>query len=283
MTAVHFHKYSALGNDILVLDPLCMPLVLTSQAVKRVCDRHNGIGADGICYGPLPGRTPLAMRYYNPDGSLAETSGNGLRVFARFLRDQKYAAGDSFTIATGGRTCQVDMLDPLGERVRIDMGRASFHSGQFPAPAAGDGMDIALRINGEALRATCVSMGNPHCVLVVDKLDRQQVKRLGPAIETHSAFPQRSNVQWLSVLGRQRIAIEIWERGAGYTLSSGSSACAAACVAILKGYCASPVTVEMPGGEAEVEADENWNVWLTGSVEAVFSGSFAPSFLESLS
>ena len=281
MAFCHFHKYSALGNDMLVLDPRTLPFTMTAERARRICQRHYGIGADGICYGPLPDEPPFAMRFYNPDGSLAETSGNGLRVFARYLRDQAYASGHSLEIMIGGRACQVDFIDGHGEGIRIDMGRASFQSRQFPSVKRGG--QITLQVGGQLIQATCVSLGNPHCVIGVDKLDRDQVKALGPAIEARSAFPERVNAQWMRVLDRRRIAIEIWERGAGYTLSSGSSACAAACAAIMRGHCDSPVTVEMAGGRALVEVDQHWRARLTGTVAPIYSGRFSLEFAALLS
>lgn len=272
-----------MGNDILVIDPRDVGVNLTASNVRRICDRHFGIGADGICYGPLPSRRPFEMQYYNPDGSQAEKSGNGLRVFARYLRDSGYVDGPEFDVSIGGHVCRAEFIDNQNSRIRIDMGSASFQTRVIPAAYDSAKMiDQPLQVDGSQHQVTCVNIGNPHCVLFIKEIDVNEVIRLGARFECHTVFPKRINVQWVVVKGKHRIGIEIWERGAGYTLSSGSSAAATACAAIVNGFCRSPVEVEMAGGVATVEVDRDWYVRLTGEVQAIASGSFAQEFITRL-
>ena len=280
---VQFHKYCALGNDMLLIDPGSWDLALTPGNVQRICDRHFGVGADGICHGPLSESAPYAMRYFNPDGSEAERSGNGLRTFARYLRDCGYVEVDAFEIAMDDKVFPVEFLDRQDGRIRIGMGRARFFSYEIPATGQQrELIDEEITIDKSTIRITCVNVGNPHCVILVDEIELPLVMSMSKRIENHVLFPPRINVQWFKVLSHGEIAIEIWERGAGYTLSSGSSACAAACAAIARGLCRSPVTVRMKGGSAVVVVDKAWNIKLTGRVRAIASGSFSSEFLAEL-
>jgi diaminopimelate epimerase len=255
-----FHKYQALGNDMIVIDPASFPAPLTPETIQLLCDRHFGIGGDGICYGPLPEQRPaLAMRFFNPDGSESEKSGNGLRIFARYLWDAGYVNGRSFTIYINHQAIPVSLLDGEGRQLRLGMGRLTFLWEDEPLPVA-----------DETMRATAVSIGNPHCVIFSDDLSR--IHQIGPQIETAPRFPQRTNVQLVHVIDVHTIRIAIWERGAGYTLASGTSASAAAGTAVRLGHCSSPVEVQMDGGSAQVEIGENWDVMLVGEVTAVYEG-----------
>ncbi|MBP6471067.1 MAG: diaminopimelate epimerase [Chloroflexi bacterium] len=268
--AALFWKYQALGNDMLVIDPAVFPLTLTPARARLLCHRHFGLGADGICYGPLPGEPgPNTMRFLNPDGSEAEKSGNGLRIFARYLWDVGLAHGRSYTITIHGQTIQADVLDDEARTIALAMGQLTF-----------SWVEEEVAVDGAVVRLTAVSIGNPHCVLFTD--DLTAVHTIGPKLETSPLFPNRTNVQLVHVVDAHSMEIAIWERGAGYTLASGTSASAAAGTAVRTGRCQSPVTVRMAGGEATVTVDENWQVVLTGGVTAVAQGTIAPDLLREL-
>jgi diaminopimelate epimerase len=280
MMKPHFHKYTAMGNDMLIIDPHDVAFQLTEDTIRKICDRNFGIGSDGICYGPLTDVQPYAMRFYNPDGSEAEKSGNGLRIFARYLCDAGYVEDTTFSIEIMGQVSQVSVLDEQKASFKIEMGQATFASDQIPM--VGDVRVVVaepLTVNGDTVHVTCVNVGNPHCVIFTDALSVTDVKRLGAQLERHAAFPERTNVQWVQVIDKHTICIEIWERGAGYTLASGTSSCATACASIINGYCESPITVQMAGGQAVVDVQDDWQIELTGTVQSVASGVFSPSFL----
>lgn len=263
-----FGKYQALGNDMVVIDPATCSIPMTPQNIRQICDRHFGVGADGICYGPLPDAPlPNTMRFFNPDGSEAEKSGNGLRVFARYLWDVGIVTASPFTISINGESLAVRVLDETAQQMAIEMGRLTFTAVNHP-----------MTFNEQNLPVTAVSIGNPHCVIVTEQLE--QIHTLGPLIETAPQFPNRTNVQLSKIIDRHTIQIEIWERGAGYTLASGSSSSAAAGSAVRLGHCASPVTVHMPGGTAQVFINEDWQVELVGEVTAVYQATFAPDIVE---
>lgn len=265
-----FYKYQALGNDMITIDPADFDLPLTPTRIRLICDRHMGIGADGICYGPLPEtKQPLTMRFFNPDGSEAEKSGNGLRIFARYVRDRGYDARSQFTIAIGDEVIPVTILDEAAQELAIGMGHLTFES-----------VEEEMHFGGWVGRATAVSIGNPHCIIFTDNLSA--IHTLGPVIENAPQFPNRTNVQLARIVDEHTIEIEIWERGAGYTLASGSSSSAVAGASIKTGRCRTPVTIRMPGGEVIVDVKEAWQVVLTGRVTAVAQGTFAPDFIEQL-
>jgi diaminopimelate epimerase len=272
MTAVHYVKSHGLGNDYIVIDPAKVPFRLTRETVQLICDRHLGIGSDGILEVVDSSGADFGVRIFNPDGSDAEKSGNGIRIFAKYLREHGYTSKDQFTIDTaGGRiTVQLALHDGLVTEVTADMGTVTFDTLEF------------LQLNGRRYPVTSVSIGNPHCVLIVDDLAKIDARGLGPLIESHPAFPDRTNVQFAEILSRTHIAMEIWERGAGYTLASGTSSCAVAAAAHRKGLVDRQVSVSMPGGELEVTIGENYAVRLRGPVEEVTTGDFSCDLLRRL-
>ena len=279
----HFFKYHALGNDMVVIDPARFDPPLTATAVQCICHRHFGLGADGVCFGPLPKEGhPLAMRFFNPDGTEAEKSGNGLRIFARYLWDAGYVTRRAFAVSIRGETIPTEILDAAATTLAMQVGRLDFASQRIPVTGPPrEVLDEPAQFGDTTLTITAVSVGNPHCVIFVD--DQSDLAALahhfGPTIETAGMFPQRTNVQFVRVVDAHTIEIEIWERGAGYTLASGTSASATAGAAIKTGRCRSPVTVRMAGGIATVAVDAAWQVTLTGSVAAVGAGQFAAEFV----
>jgi diaminopimelate epimerase len=259
---VRLAKYQALGNDYLVVEP-ADAAALEPALVRRLCDRHFGVGADGVLApaAAMPG-ADFALAIWNPDGSEAEKSGNGLRIFARWLFDRGEVAGAPFTVATRGGVVRCQVKD-RGARISVEMGRAVF-----------EGAEETLQLEGGPLRVIVLSLGNPHCVVLLEEISPGLARRLGPQLETHPRFPERTNVQLANVLARDRLRLEIWERGAGYTLASGSSACAAAAAAVRAGLCDEAVTVQMPGGVLSVRVAEAFDLTQEGPAERVFSGEW---------
>ncbi len=282
---VSFAKGHGLGNDYLVLREDELPAPLSETAIVRVCDRNWGVGSDGILLLTPSSRADFAVRIFNPDGSEAEKSGNGLRIFSKYLWDHGLAKTPTFTVETKGGIveCQCHVKGGHVRFVTVEMGRATFRRPEIPmtGPDA-DAVDVDLPMpDGRALRVTAVSVGNPHCVMFVDRLDVDECRRTGPVIERHAAFPHRINVQFVRVQSRSAIDILIWERGAGYTLASGSSSCAAASAAVRCGHCDhGRVTVTMPGGELRVHVRPDWSLKLEGAVEEVCRGTLSPEFEE---
>jgi diaminopimelate epimerase len=266
---------------MIVIDPARFDFPLTPPIIRLLCHRHFGVGADGICYGPLPGGThPRHMRFFNPDGGESGKSGNGLRIFARYLWDQGYVQATNFDIWLGGSPVQTQVKDAAATTFSIGMGQLLFHSRDIPVNGPSrEVVNETMSMAGQIYQVTAVTIGNPHCVIFAPEVSAAATRAAGPAIELDAHFPQRTNVQFVRVVDRHTLQIEIWERGAGYTLASGTSSCAAAGAAVKTGQCDSPVEVQMAGGTAYVEIDNEWRVILTGQVEAVASGSFAPNLV----
>ncbi len=276
---IKFHKYQAIGNDYLVVEGSAEQF--SSSLIRRICDRRLGLGSDGILLGgkSLSGGA-FTLRIFNPDGSEAEKSGNGLRIFARYLWDTGLVGVEFFSIATKGGVVRCQVRDN-GKLVFVEMGKASFRSEAIPM--AGPPREVVaerLDIGGEALRVTGVSVGNPHCVVKVDDPTPDLACRLGPLIENHATFPNRINVQFLKVLGPQRIRIEIWERGAGYTLASGSSSCAAAAASVRLGLCNGEISVDMPGGSLNIGVAADFSLTMLGPAKKVATGEISNELFE---
>lgn len=267
-----FYKYHALGNDYVVLDP-------NRTKFKLICHRHFGIGSDGILYGPIKTNGQVGLKIFNPDGSEAEKSGNGIRIFARYLWDTGYQKDKRFQLQTKGGLVSVAILDDRGEMIKVAMGTVTFASRLIPVNGPPrQVVNEMINVNGEEYRVTCLSIGNPHCVIPMVEISKDSALRLGPAIENHQLFPNRINMQLLKVIDRNNIQIEIWERGAGYTLASGSSSCAAASAAFKLGLVDNRIKVLMPGGVIEIEIKEDGHVLMTGPVNSVAKGKFSEEF-----
>ncbi|MGF1531144.1 MAG: diaminopimelate epimerase [Puniceicoccaceae bacterium] len=273
---MQFFKYHALGNDYLVLKPRedFLPL---PETIRKICHRHFGLGSDGILYGPLPAqKAPFALRIFNPDGSEAEKSGNGLRIFARYLFDQKKVGHQPFEVETIGGTVRCAVL-PDASTIQVEMGMVSFDARDIPLPTlSGEVLNQTLTLDEDPIVFNAATIGNPHCVVHRDVVTAEETRRLGPRLETHPVFPNRTNVQFLQVIDRRTIKIEIWERGAGYTLASGSSSSAAAAVAHRLGLCDAQITVVMPGGEIGIEIGPRFQITMTGPATPVGTYTAAP-------
>ena len=278
---IPFRKYHALGNDYLVLDPAQVPAPPSAAQIRLVCRRHQGIGADGVLWGPLPSqRATFALRIYNPDGSEAEKSGNGLRIFSRYLWDTRRVDERPFDVETLGGVVRA-VVQENGRRVQVEMGRASFWSQDIPV--AGEPREVLQEeiVAGERSFCFCAAtIGNPHCVILVEDPTPALACQFGPLLEVHPWFPNRSNVQFVRVLDRSNVRLEIWERGAGYTLASGSSSCAAAAVAHRLGLCDARLVVHMPGGTLDIAIDEGGQIVMAGPVTRVGAGTACDEIFE---
>lgn len=286
-----FFKYHALGNDYIVIDPANLPAPLTTAQVKTLCHRNFGVGSDGILLGPLPASNArCALKIYNPDGSMAEKSGNGLRIFSRYLWDMKFVGNEEFAIQTDGGLVRSTVLEG-GKMVRVEMGWVSFASDKIPVTGpVREVINEKISAGGRAFTFCAATIGNPHCVIVgeattetargerraLPEVSEAMAREFGPALEMHPNFPRRTNVQFLKVLDRQNIQIEIWERGAGYTLASGSSSSAAAAVAHKLGLVNRNISVHCPGGIIKIEIRDGFDILMTGSVTKVSEGIISP-------
>jgi diaminopimelate epimerase len=273
---MQFSKYHGLGNDYIVMNPASIGRELTHEEVCLVCHRNYGPGSDGILWGPLPSTSSdFGLKIFNPDGSEAEKSGNGLRIFTRYLFDQGLIEYEPFTVQTLGGNVRCCVKRETG-LIEVDMGQVSFDAKRIPVSGYdGEVLNQTLMLEGNQYRFCAATIGNPHCVLPLDDVTEELARRLGPLIENDARFPNRTNVQFLKVLGRNDIQIEIWERGAGYTLASGSSSSAAAAVAHRLGHCDREITVHMPGGELHISMGASFEITMTGPVLKVCTGDIA--------
>ncbi len=269
-----FYRYHGLGNDYLVIDPKKTSIAINPDSIRAICRRNFGEGSDGILYGPFfDDNGDIHVQIFNPDGSEAEKSGNGTRIFARYLVDEGYRSSEQpFTFLTLGGMVRAHVVDKMN-KIIMDMGTASFTSGKIPV--AGEEREVVnekIIVNEQELNMTCVTMGNPHCVIPVDSLTKEMAMEMGPYLENHVVFPNRTNVQFLKVIDPRNIQIEIWERGAGYTLASGSSSCASAAAAFRLGLVENKVKVHMPGGDLDIVILDNYEMQMTGPVAFIAKG-----------
>jgi diaminopimelate epimerase len=284
-----FFRGHGLGNDYLVLDPTKLSIRLTPSNVQAICDRHRGVGSDGILALAPSKKADFGLRIYNPDGSEAEKSGNGLRIFARYLHAIGKTRRKSFTVDTKGGIVKIELhLDRYGDAtdVTVEMGAATFRPQALPCTLQVEELiDQAITVAGKVCTFTGVSVGNPHCVLFKSKGERwtrEELLVLGPELERHPIFPKRVNVQLAVPTGPREIFILIWERGAGETQASGSSSCAAASAAVRLGLVKGPVAVKMPGGTLRIEVDPDFHLTMQGPVAEVARGTLSPSFIRTL-
>lgn len=279
----NFVKSHGLGNDYFVLDGSQISFELNPEIIKLLCHRNYGIGSDGVLLLVPTDKADFGLRILNPDGSEAEKSGNGLRIFAKYLYEHGHTDRDKFKIDTPGGIVTAE-LEVVGDKVpfvTVEMGEATFDSKLIPVQGEErEVVDEEIRIEGEILRFTAVSVGNPHCVVFTDELDEGYVRIVGPLLETHKLFPNRTNVQFARVLSRDRVEILIWERGAGYTLASGSSSCAVAAACVKNGFTDNAVTVSMPGGELDITVRDDWSLKMRGAVEEVSHGTLSDDLLD---
>jgi diaminopimelate epimerase len=279
---VNFEKWQALGNDYLILERAKVPFTLTRARIRRLCDPHTGVGADGILLLDISKDPAFVarLRIYNPDGSEAELSGNGAREAVMYLRHRGWTDSDTFAIETPAGEIRPTITGP--DSCKVDMGRARLHSPDFPSGGP-DGQG-ELEADGRSWRFQHVLVGNPQCAIAVgdvSAVEALDLAAIGPAIEQHALFPRRTNVSWWAPVEPGVIRVRIFERGVGETLSSGTGASGAAIASVIRGG-RSPVTVRLDGGELEVDVTEDLSVNLSGWAKPVFSGELAPELLEEL-
>ena len=272
-----FVKYQGLGNDFILIDNrhASEPIVTPEQAT-RMCDRHFGIGADGVIFA-LPGQdgTDYTMRIYNSDGSEPEMCGNGIRCMARFLADlEGKSAKSSYTVQT-----LAGLITPKIEsngQITVDMGKPRLTPLEIPTTLTGGGDSVIgqpLEVAGQTWDVTCVSMGNPHCITFVADVEAIDLSKIGPLFETHVAFPAKINTEFIEVVNSGYLKMRVWERGAGITLACGTGACAALVAAVLNGKCDRVVTIELPGGPLKIEWAADDRIFMTGPAMLVFAGA----------
>lgn len=281
MISVEFTKYHGLGNDFILIDNRTQsePIILSEQAVQ-LCDRNFGIGADGVIFA-LPGinGADYTMRIFNSDGSEPEMCGNGIRCLAKFLWELETAQGQTPSKTQYHIHTLAGVIAPQLEadgKVRVDMGMPQLLAAQIPTTLAAEDhkvINTPIEVADATWNVTCVSMGNPHCITFVEDADAIPLKTLGPKFEYHQAFPQRTNTEFIEVVRPDYVRMRVWERGAGATLACGTGACAAVVAGVLAGKNNRACTVELPGGNLEIEwSDLDQRVYMTGPAQKVFTG-----------
>jgi diaminopimelate epimerase len=276
--AIEFTKYHGLGNDFILIDnrSSSTPVITPEQAVK-LCDRHFGIGADGVIFAlPAEKGTDYTMRIFNSDGSEPEMCGNGIRCLAAFLADLEGDAknSDQYRIHTLAGVITPQLM--ADGQVKVDMGIPKLLAGEIPTtirPANEKVIDQPLEVAGKTWDVTCVSMGNPHCITFVDDVAAIPLESIGPQFEHYPAFPQRINTEFIQVVRPDYVKMRVWERGAGITLACGTGACASLVAGVLTGKCDRKATVELPGGPLQIEWLEiDQRLYMTGPAQRVFTG-----------
>lgn len=283
-----FVRGHGLGNDYLVVDGERFGIALTPARIRALCDRHTGVGSDGILERvAAPAGFDAAVRIFNPDGSEAEKSGNGTRIFAKFCFDHGYATPERplrMHTLGGPVTAALVTRDPDRTVLRMSMGRTSFRCADLPMEGLGqtEWVERPLSVGDRSLTVTCLSVGNPHTVVFDAPFDEQTARHYGPLIENHAQFPRRTNVQFVQVVDRGTVRALIWERGAGWTLASGTSSCAVAAACVRAGLTDRKVAVVMPGGTLEIIVDADWQLEQTGFAQEIAIGRVAPDLLRVL-
>jgi diaminopimelate epimerase len=280
---MEFTKLHGLGNDFVLINALDRqpPEEARPDLARRSCDRHFGIGADGLILALPSERADFRMQIFNADGSEANHCGNGIRCLARFLYEQGRVTRHDLTIETIGRVNRLELLPEASPfSVRVDMGEPEFQRAAIPMELNGSRGEEALEEpldlgQGTVLRISCVSMGNPHAVTFVEDVEKVPLRELGPLVEHHPAFPSRINTEFIQVLGPERLRMRVWERGAGETLACGTGACASVAVAARLGRTGRSATVELAGGNLQIEWRNDNHIYMTGPAVRVFDGTWA--------
>ncbi|MDF2880804.1 MAG: diaminopimelate epimerase [Clostridiaceae bacterium] len=283
----YFVKTHGLGNEYIVLDEENINFKLTQKAIQRICNVNFGIGSDGILLKVQSDKADFGLKIFNPDGSEAEKSGNGLRIFCKYIYDYGLAGSKEFYVETKGGLVKAKIIEETPSKkaklISVDMGKANFNSNEIPTNfKEKEVIGEKLLAGDKEYEINCVSMGNPHCVILKDELNIDEIKEYGKLIENHSEFPNRINVQFAKVISRNEAKILIWERGAGFTLASGSSSCAVASVLRKRNLVDNKIKIKMLGGELLIEIDENWNIRMTGEVRQIAEGALSPELIEDL-
>ncbi len=281
---MRFTKMHGAGNDYVYVDCFAEPIPDDPAGLaRRVADRHIGIGGDGLILICPSDSADARMRMFNADGSESEMCGNGVRCVAKYVYDHGICKNQTLKIETGAGILDLDLELSAGkaQRIRVDMGEPTLQPEQIPTALPGNSsaegnpvVDAELEIDGQMLKVTCVSMGNPHCVTFVDAVTDHHVLRLGPRIEIDRRFPNRVNAEFVEVLSPTEIRMRVWERGSGETLACGTGACAVCVAGVLTGRTDRRVLAHLPGGDLDLHWAEDNHVYMTGPAVEVFSGEW---------
>lgn len=275
-----------LGNEYIILDSANIHFQLTKQAIMRLCNIHFGIGSDGIVLKVPSDKADFGFRVYNPDGSEAEKSGNGLRIFCKYLYDYGFSKTKQFSVETLTDVVYADIVEEENGKamlIRVEMGKAIFASRDIPVDSEKpEFIGQIIKVGDKEFEVNCVSVGNPHCVVIKQELDEKEIRKYGPLLENHPLFPNRINVQFAKALSDHDAQILIWERGAGFTLASGSSSCAASSILVKRGLVKGDLTMHMLGGTLKIQIDNDWNIRMTGEVREIAKGVLSDELLDDL-
>ena len=277
---IDFVKMQGLGNDFILIDCLSKPLSdssFLSNLAKKLCNRNFGIGADGLMLILPSSKADLRMRIFNYDGSEAQMCGNGIRCFAKYAYENKLVSKNRFTVETlaGIIIPELIMVNKKVSGIKVDTGIPKLRRREIPmigedSPTV---IDETLKVNPEqTFKITCVSMGNPHCITFVNDVQSIPADEIGPKIENHPLFPEKTNVEFIQVLNKQEINFRVWERGVGETLACGTGACAALVAAVLNKKTDREATIHLPGGDLDIQWADDGHVYMTGPAELVFRG-----------
>jgi diaminopimelate epimerase len=281
-----FVKMHGLGNEYIILDSANIDFQLSKQAIMRLCNIHFGIGSDGIVMKVPSNNADFGFRVYNPDGSEAEKSGNGLRILCKYLYDYGFAKTRQFSVETLTDIVYADIIEEAKGKatlIRVDMGKAIFTSREIPVNSNNpEFIGQKIIAGNKEFEVNCVSVGNPHCVVIKQDLDEEEIKKYGPLLENHPLFPNRINVQFAKALSDHDAEILIWERGAGFTLASGSSSCAASSILVKRGLVKGDLTMHMLGGTLKIQIDKDWKIRMTGEVREIARGVLSNEILYDL-
>lgn len=271
---MQFWKMHGLGNDFIVIDNRNEKIgdAAAAELARKLCERRFSIGADGLLLLSTSSLADAQMKIFNADGSEAEMCGNGIRCFAKYCYENNFVRKTEFTVDTLAGLKQVWLTVNNGsvEAVRVDMGTAEWQRSKIPMLGEGTCINSDLRVNGENYKVTCLSLGNPHCVIFVENVDKFPVERVGPLIENSRLFPNRTNVEFVQILGKDELKIRVWERGCGETFACGTGACAALVAAHRLRYSGPKVKVHLIGGVLEISVANH--LFMTGPAEKVFEG-----------
>ncbi|WP_294160535.1 diaminopimelate epimerase [uncultured Selenomonas sp.] len=275
---MNFTKWQGCGNDFVLIDCLKQPLADYGAFAKKVCDRHYGIGGDGILVVLPSEKADFRMRIFNTDGSEAEMCGNGIRCFARYLYDNGITTKKKFTVETGAGILVPEIVETDGKvtGVRVDMGEPVLEADKIPMVGYGSNRVVnePVEVAGRSWHITGVSMGNPHCVVFVDDIKTTPIEEVGPIFETQERYPKKTNTEFVQVLDRSHMRMRVWERGAAITLACGTGACATLTAAVLNGLTDRKAEIQLDGGKLLIEWDERDNhLYMTGPAELSFAGT----------
>jgi len=270
-----FAKYEGIGNDFIIINNMEGTVSLNPEQIARLCDRNFGIGADGLIFARPSQIADFFMDYYNSDGSIAEMCGNGIRCYAKYLHDERLTDKNAINIETRAGIKVIDLIfdGDSASGARVDMGEPVLEASRVPvASESKQVVNQQLSVDGTSFSATCVSMGNPHCIMFVEDVKSAPVKELGPKVEKSDYFPQKTNVEFVKVISEDEIELRVWERGCGETLACGTGACATLVACALNDMTGRFATIHLPGGDLKITWEENNHVILEGPANRVFTG-----------